>query len=45
LKYGARFLKRRIDERIKIPITQHWKEGQEFDVEATGGELTVSWKL
>jgi ATP-dependent Clp protease ATP-binding subunit ClpA len=44
LKYGARFLKRRIDERIKIPITQHWKEGQEFDVEATGGELTVSWK-
>ena len=44
LKYGARFLKRRIDERVKIPITQHWKEGQEFDVEATGGELTVSWK-
>jgi len=45
LKYGARFLKRRIDERVKIPITQHWKEGQEFDVEATGGELAVSWKL
>ena len=44
LKYGARFLKRRIDERVKIPITQHWKEGQEFNVEATGGELTVSWK-
>jgi ATP-dependent Clp protease ATP-binding subunit ClpA len=44
LKYGARFLKRRIDERVKIPITQHWKEGQEFDVEATGGELTVTWK-
>ena len=44
LKYGARFLKRRIDERVKIPITQHWKEGKEFIVEATGGELTVSWK-
>jgi ATP-dependent Clp protease ATP-binding subunit ClpA len=44
LKYGARFLKRRIDERVKIPITQHWKEGQEFCVEAVGGELTVTWK-
>jgi len=44
LKYGARFLKRRIDERVKIPITQHWKEGQEFRVEAAGGELTVTWK-
>jgi ATP-dependent Clp protease ATP-binding subunit ClpA len=44
LKYGARFLKRRIDERVKIPITQHWKEGQEFCVEAAGGELTVTWK-
>jgi ATP-dependent Clp protease ATP-binding subunit ClpC len=44
LKYGARFLKRRIDERVKIPITQHWKDGQEFTVEATGGELTVIWK-
>jgi len=44
LKYGARFLKRRIDERVKIPITQHWKEGQEFYVEALGGELTVTWK-
>jgi len=44
LKYGARFLKRRIDERVKIPITQHWKEGQDFYVEALGGELTVTWK-
>jgi hypothetical protein len=33
-----------MDERVKIPITQHWKGGQEFDVEVTGGELTVSWK-
>jgi ATP-dependent Clp protease ATP-binding subunit ClpA len=43
LKYGARFLKRRIDERVKIPITQHWKESQTFSVDAVGGELTVTW--
>ena len=34
LKYGARFLKRRIDERVKIPITLHWKEGRKFQVDA-----------
>jgi len=44
LKYGARFLKRRIDERVKIPITQHWKENQAFSVDAVGGELTVTWQ-
>ncbi len=44
LKYGARFLKRRIDERVKIPITQHWKESQTFLVDAVGGELSVSWQ-
>ncbi len=44
LKYGARFLKRRIDERVKIPITQHWKEGRAFSVDAVGGELTVTWQ-
>jgi ATP-dependent Clp protease ATP-binding subunit ClpC len=43
LKYGARFLKRRIDERIKIPMTLHWKEGTQFRVEVLGGELSVSW--
>jgi ATP-dependent Clp protease ATP-binding subunit ClpA len=43
LKYGARFLKRRIDERIKIPITLHWKEGVQFRVETLEGELSVSW--
>jgi len=44
LKYGARFLKRRIDERVKIPITLHWKEGSGFSVDAAGGELTVTWQ-
>ncbi len=44
LKYGARFLKRRIDERVKIPITLHWNEGSQFSLEVVEGELTVSWK-
>jgi len=44
LKYGARFLKRRIDERVKIPLTQHWKEGGEFFVDAAGGELALTWR-
>jgi len=44
LKYGARFLKRRIDERVKIPLTLHWHEGSEFFVDAPGDELTVTWK-
>jgi ATP-dependent Clp protease ATP-binding subunit ClpA len=45
LKYGARFLKRRIDERVKIPITLHWNEGNEFSVDVLDGELAVSWAL
>jgi ATP-dependent Clp protease ATP-binding subunit ClpA len=43
LKYGARFLKRRIDERVKIPITLHWKEGSAFFVDAPNGQVTISW--
>ena len=43
LKYGARFLKRRIDERVKIPITLHWNEGSRFRVDVLEGELTVRW--
>jgi ATP-dependent Clp protease ATP-binding subunit ClpC len=30
LAYGARFLKRVIEDRIKLPISQHWAEGQAF---------------
>jgi ATP-dependent Clp protease ATP-binding subunit ClpA len=43
LKYGARFLKRRIDERVKIPLTLHWNEGSQFRVEVLEGELNVRW--
>jgi ATP-dependent Clp protease ATP-binding subunit ClpA len=30
LAYGARFLKRVIDDRIKLPLSQQWKEGNVF---------------
>src|SRR5262249_8064579 len=39
--YGARFLKRVIDERIKLPISERWKEGARFDVVVREGELAV----
>src|SRR5581483_8902863 len=32
LAYGARFLKRVIDERIKLPISSRWREGTHFQV-------------
>jgi len=44
LQYGARFLKRRIDELVKIPITLHWNEGTQFYVDVVQGELVVTWK-
>lgn len=43
LKYGARFLKRRIDEKIKIPLTLHWKEGSRFIADVQDKEIVVSW--
>ena len=30
LAYGARFLKRIIEAKIKLPISQRWAEGEEF---------------
>ena len=41
LAYGARFLKRVIDERVKLPISAHWREGTHFHVRAKDGEVTV----
>ena len=32
LEYGARFLKRVIDDRIKLPLSQQWKEANAFRV-------------
>ncbi|MDY6845423.1 MAG: AAA family ATPase, partial [Thermodesulfobacteriota bacterium] len=45
IKYGARFLKRRIDEQVKIPLTLHWREGSIFYVDVDEeGILKVTWK-
>ena len=41
LAYGARFLKRVIDERIKLPISTRWKEGSHFRIKVMGGEVVV----
>jgi ATP-dependent Clp protease ATP-binding subunit ClpA len=41
MAFGARFLKRFIDEHIKLPISAHWKDGSHFDVRAKEGELVV----
>ena len=41
LAFGARFLKRFIDERIKLPISERWREGSHFEVRATDGSITV----
>ena len=41
VKYGARFLKRTIDEKVKMPVTLRWKESDHFLVEEAGGEAVV----
>ncbi|RPJ78497.1 MAG: ATP-dependent Clp protease ATP-binding subunit, partial [Acidobacteria bacterium] len=41
LAYGARFLKRVIDDEVKLPISQRWREGSDFRVRAVAGELVV----
>jgi ATP-dependent Clp protease ATP-binding subunit ClpA len=44
-KYGARFLKRVIDDRVKTPITLKWKEGDLFKVGVQAGEIMVEPSL
>jgi len=39
--YGARFLKRHIDEKVKLPITAMWKTGSSFLVDVENGETVV----
>jgi ATP-dependent Clp protease ATP-binding subunit ClpA len=41
LAYGARFLKRVIDERIKLPISARWREGSHYHVRVRGGDVAV----
>lgn len=41
MKYGARFLKREIDDRVKMAVTLHWKELDEFFVNLEDGKVVV----
>ena len=41
MQYGARFLKRFIDERVKLPITTMWKEGSNFIIDVEDGEVVT----
>jgi ATP-dependent Clp protease ATP-binding subunit ClpA len=41
LAFGARFLKRVIDECVKLPISGRWKDGAHFDVRVSDGALVV----
>jgi ATP-dependent Clp protease ATP-binding subunit ClpC len=41
LAYGARFLKRVIESRIKLPISQRWNEGSIVTVDVVDGQITV----
>jgi ATP-dependent Clp protease ATP-binding subunit ClpA len=41
MQYGARFLKRYIDEYAKLPITTMWKTGSKFKVDVEDGEIVA----
>jgi ATP-dependent Clp protease ATP-binding subunit ClpA len=41
LAYGARFLKRVIESRIKLPISQRWAEGDEYTAEVRDGRVEI----
>ena len=42
LAYGARFLKRVIETRIKLPISQRWTEGEEYVAEVHDGRVEIA---
>ncbi|MGH9899065.1 MAG: AAA family ATPase, partial [Pyrinomonadaceae bacterium] len=39
--YGARFLKRHIDEKVKLPITAMWKEATSFIVDVEEENIVI----
>jgi ATP-dependent Clp protease ATP-binding subunit ClpA len=39
--YGARFLKRHIDQKVKLPITNEWKTATHFKVDVEDDEIVV----
>ena len=44
LAFGARFLKRVVDDRIKLPISQRWRDGRLFVATVRAGRLVVDVK-
>jgi ATP-dependent Clp protease ATP-binding subunit ClpA len=42
LAYGARFLKRVIDDRVKIPLSQIWGTADRFRVDVVDGSISVT---
>jgi ATP-dependent Clp protease ATP-binding subunit ClpA len=40
--YGARFLKRTIDEMVKLPVTTRWKEADSFSVDFVDGAMQIT---
>ena len=41
LAFGARFLKRAIDDLVKLPISEQWQNGHSFHVRLETGEVVV----
>jgi ATP-dependent Clp protease ATP-binding subunit ClpC len=41
LAFGARYLKRLIDEQVKLPISARWQEGSHFHVRTNGSSVVV----
>jgi ATP-dependent Clp protease ATP-binding subunit ClpA len=41
MAYGARFLKRVIDDRIKLPLSQRWKEANSFRATLVDDQITI----
>jgi ATP-dependent Clp protease ATP-binding subunit ClpA len=41
LAYGARFLKRVIESKIKLPVSQRWAEGKSFVADVVDGKFEI----
>jgi ATP-dependent Clp protease ATP-binding subunit ClpA len=41
IAFGARFLKRVIDERVKLPISARWHDGSHFHVKVVDGQIAI----
>jgi ATP-dependent Clp protease ATP-binding subunit ClpA len=41
IAFGARFLKRFIDEHVKLPISSRWQDGSHFEVDVRNDDIIV----